>query len=123
MDRITVERLDHVAVYVTDVTRARRFYAGLFGLKEVPRPPSFDFPGAWFEMGNVVLHAIGRDAPDTPGPRHFCVWVSDLRAAGRAIAAAGHDVKWEAARHKIEGVERFFTYDPDGNRIEVQGRE
>jgi hypothetical protein len=31
-------------------------------------------------------------------------------------------VAWNT-RHKIPGVDRFFTDDPDGNRIEIQGPE
>ncbi|HEV7687059.1 MAG TPA: VOC family protein, partial [Acidimicrobiia bacterium] len=45
-DDLTVERLDHVSIIVTDVERAKRFYAQVLGLAEIPRPQSFDFPGA-----------------------------------------------------------------------------
>jgi hypothetical protein len=38
------------------------------------------------------------------------------------VAACGCEVLWEH-KYKIEGVDRFFTSDPDGNRIEVQGPE
>src|SRR3712207_7383782 len=47
-DRITVQRIEHVAVVVTDVARAKRFYGEVLGLTEAPRPESFDFPGAWY---------------------------------------------------------------------------
>jgi len=26
-------------------------------------------------------------------------------------------------KHKISGIDRFFVYDPDGNRIEIQGAD
>ncbi len=43
---IRVTGLHHVAVTVTDLDRARRFYSDVLGLVELPRPP-FDFGGAW----------------------------------------------------------------------------
>src|SRR5687767_4947344 len=44
-------RIDHAAVVVTDVARAVAFYRDVLGLTEVPRPPTFDFPGAWLRVG------------------------------------------------------------------------
>lgn len=117
--RVHVERIDHVAIVVTDVDRARAFYAGVLGLTEIPRPPSFDFPGAWFQVGPEVIHLLGQDAPDARGRRHFCLWVSDVHAAAEDLADKGVPVRWNTS-HKIEGVDRFFTEDPDGNRIEIQ---
>ncbi len=122
-DAVRVERLDHVTVNVTDVPRATAFYAGLLGLREVPRPPSFTFPGAWFALGPgpVLLHLVRQDTADPETSRHVAVWTADVRAAGRALEAAGCAVRWD--RTKIPGVDRFFTRDPDGNLIEVQGAD
>ena len=122
MDQLTVERLDHVAVIVTDVDRARAFYGGILGLPEIPRPRSFDFPGAWFQAGPEVIHLLGQPTPDPRGRRHFCLWVADVHAAARYLAARGLLVTWDT-RYKIDGVDRFFTADPDGNRVEIQGPE
>lgn len=122
MANFRVERMDHVAIDVTDVERARAFYAGVLGLHEIPRPASFDFPGAWYETGSAVLHIVGRPEPDAWGRRHICFWVSDLKAASEAVAAAGLPVVNDG-RGTIPGVERFYTTDPDGNRIEVQAKQ
>lgn len=122
MNGISAERIDHVAIIVTDLSRSKRFYTEVLGLREVARPESFDFPGAWFEIGPTFLHLLGKPAPDTSSPRHFCLWVPDIRAAASQIEADGANVQWNL-RHKIPGVDRFFCYDPDGNRIEVQGPE
>ena len=40
-------RLDHAALIVSDPDAARAFYVGVLGLEEVPRPPTFTFPGLW----------------------------------------------------------------------------
>ncbi len=119
MPDFRVERLDHVAVDVTDVGRSRAFYVGVLGLGEIPRPASSDFPGAWFDTGCGVIHIVVRDEPDTPGKRHLCLWVSDLVAAEQAVKTAGFEVRYDG-RGSIPGVVRFYTNDPDGNRIEIQ---
>lgn len=87
VEPIEVERLDHVAIVVTDVERARAFYVNVLGLREVPRPKSFDFPGAWFQIGPEVLHLLGSPRTEGTGRRHFCLWVKDVHAAARRVAA------------------------------------
>ena len=122
-DGIGVWHFDHVAIYVTDLAQARAFYAGVLGLTEVPRPASFDFPGAWYQVGPAAtLHLLAERQREPASPRHFCFWVADVHAAARRLGSAGCAVEW-VAKHKIIGVDRFFTRDPDGNRIEIQGRE
>ena len=117
----TIERIDHVAINVTDLERARAFYGGILKLKEVPRPKSFDFAGAWYRIGTVDLHLISRGDVEQQSRRHFAFSVSDVRAAARAVEAGGFPVTWDS--YKIEGLDRFFTRDPDGNRLEFQGDE
>jgi glyoxylase I family protein len=112
--------IDHVAIIVTDVERAIHFYSVVLGLEEVPRPQSFDFPGAWFQMGDTCLHLLGKPSLDTESPRHFCIRVKDIRSASRHLESVGWPVRWEA-KYKIVGIDRFFIHDPDGNRIELQG--
>ncbi|HXE51581.1 MAG TPA: VOC family protein [Tepidisphaeraceae bacterium] len=114
------ERLEHVTIVVTDVDRARTFYGGILELTEVPRPKSFDFPGTWYQMGPTFLHLLGKPQADGTSARHFCLWVRDVQSAARHAQDAGCEVKWEA-KHKIPGIDRFFLYDPDGNRVEIQG--
>jgi catechol 2,3-dioxygenase-like lactoylglutathione lyase family enzyme len=120
MNSLRIERLDHVSIIVTDVDRARAFYAGVLGLTEIPRPRSFDFPGAWFQVGPEVIHLLGQASPDPRGRRHFCLWVADVHSAARHLESRGLPVTWDT-KYKIDGVDRFFTEDPDGNRVEIQG--
>lgn len=122
MAGIDAEQIDHVTIIVTDVNRANDFYGALLGLRQVPRPESFDFPGAWYQIGDTLLHVLGKTAPDSHSPRHFSLLVRDVRRAARQLEAAGCLVQWEA-KHKIPGIDRFFIRDPDGNRIEIQGRD
>jgi glyoxylase I family protein len=120
---IEVQRIDHVAIVVTDLAQSRRFFGEVLDLKEVPRPPSFDFAGAWYAVGPEVLHLLAQLQPESPGGRrHLCFWVKDVHAAARRVAAFGFPVRWEHT-YKIEGIDRFFTDDPDKNRVELQGPE
>jgi catechol 2,3-dioxygenase-like lactoylglutathione lyase family enzyme len=116
---IHATRIDHVQVNVTDLSRAKNFYTNVLGLEEIPRPPSFDFPGCWYRIGNADLHLVVRDA-EPPSARHFCLWVPDLAQAATALEGAGLKLQ-RNARGTIPGVARFFVFDPDGNRIEIQG--
>ena len=120
-DRIQVERIEHVAVTVTDIHRAKDFYGRILNLTEVPRPETFNFPGAWYRNGPTDLHIISRPQPDTESRRHVAFYVSDLQAAARVLEDNGFPVLWESM--KIPNLDRFFTRDPDGNRIEMMGAE
>src|SRR4051812_18833697 len=116
MSGIAAQRIDHVAIDITDVERSKKFYGELLGLKEIPRPQSFTFGGAWYQIGPEVLHLVSRPEQIPPAPHHFCLWVADVQAAARLIGGAGCEVVWDA-RFKIPGIDRFFTRDPDGNRV------
>jgi len=116
MPEFTATQIDHVSVIITDVERSRRFYRDLLGLKEINRPRTFDFIVLWFELGNHQLHLLLKDQPDTRSPRHFALRVPDAAAARRYFRE--HSVRTEETT-PIPGADRFFIYDPDGNRIEI----
>jgi hypothetical protein len=48
--------------------------------------------------------------------------VADVYSAARRVKEMGCEMLWNT-RHKIVGVDRFFTRDPDGNRVEIQGSD
>ena len=74
-------QLDHVAIHVADVERSCRFYSQVLRLEALPRP-AFDFPGAWFRLGQTQeLHIIGqRNQPVVSHNRgnHFALLVEDI---------------------------------------------
>jgi catechol 2,3-dioxygenase-like lactoylglutathione lyase family enzyme len=117
MAGIGATTLDHVSVIITDVERSRRFYAGVLGLEEIPKPRTFDFVALWFDLGGGhTLHLLLKEEPDTASPRHFCLRVRDSRAAREHLASCGVPIQETGP---IPGADRFFVADPDGNRIEV----
>jgi len=113
---IQATQLDHVSILVTDLDKSRRFYRDLLGLKEIAKPRTFQFKVLWFDLGNQQLHLLLKDKPDTLSPRHFALRVRDVAAARNYFREAGLATEETTL---IPGADRFFVYDPDGNRIEI----
>ena len=81
MSGLDITQIDHVSVIITDVERSRRFYAGLLGLREIAKPRTFAFVVLWFDLGDMHLHLLLKDHPDTISPRHFALRVNDAQLA------------------------------------------
>jgi catechol 2,3-dioxygenase-like lactoylglutathione lyase family enzyme len=117
MSGIRFTHIDHCSVIITDLAKARAFYVGVLGLKEIAKPKTFDFVALWFELGDgQTLHLLQKPQPDTRSPRHFALRVPDARAAREHFRANGVEVQETGP---IPHCDRFFVHDPDGNRIEV----
>jgi glyoxylase I family protein len=118
-----VESLHHVAIPVCDLERSKRFYGGLLGLEEIERPP-FDFPGAWYALGDGQLHLIadggGTYRPDRRVDSrdvHFAIRVERFDDAVELLRSAGGELKVD--RHSVTGFPQLYVADPDGHVIEV----
>ena len=70
----------------------------------------------WFAIGDGHIHLIPTDEADTISARHFAIHVDDAKAARTHLKANGFEVSETAP---IPGADRFFTHDPDGNRLEL----
>lgn len=113
--------LDHVqlAAPAGCEPEARRFFGGLLGLPEVDKPDVLRARGGvWFAVGSRQLH-IGVERAFSPARKAhpaFRVSESDLHRLAEILTAAGESVTWDEA---LPGVQRFYTADPWGNRIEL----
>jgi catechol 2,3-dioxygenase-like lactoylglutathione lyase family enzyme len=129
-----IRKLDHAALLVKDVDRSRRFYVQILGMEEVPRPSSFDFPGAWLRKGSAEIHLIGEDvlgrtAQVQPGGyssgelsighvTHFAFEVADLEEARQHLQA--HNIALVGGpRPRGDGVMQMYVRDPDGYIVEL----
>jgi len=68
MDGLSITQIDHVSVIITDCERSRRFYREVLGLREIPKPKSFDFVALWFELGNQQLHLLRKPMAEERSP-------------------------------------------------------
>ena len=115
---IRIESLHHVAVCVTDVDAARRFYTEVLGFTERSDRPDFGFPGAWLDVGGQQVHLMQvADMPPGAASQHFALRVDDLDAAVEAIEARGVSVY--RAEHTPNAGRQAFLADPSGNGIEL----
>lgn len=113
--------LDHIqiAIPAQGEEKAREFYGALLGMHEVPKPANLSPSGCWFERGSVSLH-IGVDPEFTPARKaHPALLIDDLARLRERIETAGYEAHDDKP---VEGYDRFFTFDPFGNRIELMQR-
>ena len=119
MVAVHVIRLDHVqlAMPAGREVEAVRFYEGILGIAQVPKPGHLaSRGGCWFENGDLKVH-LGVDPDFRPATKaHPAFIVDDLRRIASAVAAAGFAVKDD---EPLDGYDRVYVTDPFGNRIEL----
>jgi methylmalonyl-CoA/ethylmalonyl-CoA epimerase len=114
--QVHLDRIGQVAIAVSDVARARDFYARALGMKFL-----FDAGNLVFlQCGDVRLMISKTDKPVTPGAMILYFRVEDLEAAyaqieqrGAAAVSAPHLV----AKMPDHDLWMAFIKDPDGHAI------
>ena len=118
MAKICISQLDHVALHVTNVDDSVTFYRQMIGLEQMDRP-DFDFPGAWFRLGETQeLHLVGGRKHDVQSHHrgtHFAVRVTDIEAVQTRLESKSAEF---IRKHRPDGAHQIFTTDPDGHWIE-----
>jgi len=112
---------DHVQVAIPSGAEpvAREYYGGLLGMIELPKPATLAARGGcWFTAGAAVLH-LGVEADFRAARKaHPAFIVEDLDVVERTVRLAGYETT--RSDNEIQGVLRFHTFDPFGNRLEFQ---
>ena len=115
---MTVVAIDHVqlAMPAGGEASAETFYAGLLGLRRVPKPVHLERRGGcWFENDRVKIH-LGVDSEFRPARKaHPALVVKGLDELTERLGEAGATVRFEP----LDGYRRIYVDDPFGNRIEL----
>ena len=95
---------------------------------EVPRP-AFRFPGRWFQLGNVQIHATQTSPECKAGwadqggsivtrGHHIAFAVKDVANALKTAEAHGVRIA-SPLQHRPDGFKQLYLYDPDGHVVEL----
>jgi catechol 2,3-dioxygenase-like lactoylglutathione lyase family enzyme len=116
-------RLQHVSLPIPgtpgSLEEARRFYGGILGLDERPRPNVFPGAGIWYAVGDQELHLFSEPTGVAANPqsrRHPCFQVENVGGLRAHLTAAGVTTRDDDGR--IPGRPRFFAVDPWDNTLE-----
>jgi catechol 2,3-dioxygenase-like lactoylglutathione lyase family enzyme len=120
-----IERLDHVALAVSDVEAACAFYAQAFGME----PVTLAGERRALRFGRQTLHLRDAAGKDEPRPRHATPGSADLcfvtevpldEIAPHLAACGVGIVEGPVERPGAEGMlVSIYVHDPDGNLIEL----
>ena len=111
--------IDHIQLAMPpgEEEKARRFYAGVLGWAEIPKPAELaDRGGAWFESGLARIHLgvepnfrAAKKAHPAFRCKNYAGLMCSLRAAGIEVVEA----------ETLASSRRCHVFDPFGNRIEL----
>jgi predicted enzyme related to lactoylglutathione lyase len=107
--------IDYVEITVTDLERAKGFYAAAFGWSFNDHGP--DYAGIRWSEGDGEVGGLAVGTPSGPGGVAVLLYSDDVDATVLAIEAAGGEVVERP--YDFPRGRRFFFHDPDGNRLGV----
>jgi catechol 2,3-dioxygenase-like lactoylglutathione lyase family enzyme len=120
---ISIKRLDHVVVNVTDMDRALAFYCGALGCVEERRP--FDRLAQLRAGSSMIdLRLTEAGGPGAPNMDHFAVVVEPFDEAAIRLHLESHGVEpgEVVQRYGADGNgPSMYIHDPDGNMVELKG--
>jgi catechol 2,3-dioxygenase-like lactoylglutathione lyase family enzyme len=115
--------LDHYNVSTRELGATIRFYEGVLGLVNGPRPP-FDFPGAWlYSEGHPVLHLNDISPTDTPQRPDSGV-IDHIAFGSRGFEATKKHLTQKGIPFRVNEVpnsprRQIFVRDPNNVLIEL----
>ena len=117
---VQAKRIQHVSLPrppgPVSAETARRFYSGIIGLEEIPKPATLMNDLVWFKLGDQELHLFAEDLPvDVRMERHLCLEFDDVEAVKQLLIENGFE---PSETTPIKNRPRFFCRDPFGNNIE-----
>ena len=111
MTGISIIRINHVGIPITDRKKTLPFYRDLLGISVIPSQVDSE-KIVWTQLvDGAMIHAI-----EQADNWHIAFQVDDIDATRAALEAAGFEISSDGERH--DGQRYVFVNDPDGNRIE-----
>ena len=119
-------KLNHLAIFVTDLQKSMKFYSGVFQLDTIPEP-FHDGKHAWYSIApGVALHVIaGADKPKEYFlNNHMCFSVPSVpefleKLKPWHITYYNSKAEPGVITTRVDGVKQIWVNDPDGYWIEV----
>jgi catechol 2,3-dioxygenase-like lactoylglutathione lyase family enzyme len=112
--------LRHLALNVTDVSRASDFYQRIFGMRMVWQP---DADNVYLTSGcdNLALHCGSKGTPGAQSMDHLGFIVASVEEleVGYEWARQNRLDIVRPLRHHRDGSVSYYLHDPDGNVIQV----
>lgn len=119
-------RLNHIAVYVTDLEKSTAFYKDVFEFTQIPEP-FHDGRHTWFTLGPAgQLHLIqgAKGKGDHDKNEHLCFSVGSIetfieKIKTKAIAYENWAGVAQSVTLRVDGIKQIYFQDPDGHWLEV----
>ncbi len=115
---VRFKRVNHVQISIPPGGEddARTFYGEVLSLEEIETPEVLRERGFfWYQIGDTELH-LGPEEGFKVSRGHPAYEVDDLKKLRVYFASLGVKITETA---KLPDRDRFFVYDPFGNRIEL----
>jgi len=119
-------RLNHIALYVTDLKKSTDFYEHVVQLDTIPEP-FHDGKHTWFAIGPLShLHLIegSKESLSREKNTHLCFTVASVPDFIKILDA--HKIEYEdwpgkkmQVTKRVDGVFQIYFKDPDGYWIEI----
>jgi len=122
-----VRRIDHTAIYVSDLDRSVGWYSRTFGLTcAYQGDTGGGVQGAFFDVGDTILAVLQSESPTHDlSEQHFAFAVDEVDAAYADLRSRGYTFELDPLdlpEGYIAGQRYCDLLDPDGVRVELVQR-
>ena len=118
--------IDHITIPVSNLERSLKFYVGILGLNQLPKP-DYLRRGAWLagEGGRPRINLTTKTPPKPecggrlePTDRHLAFLVDDYEKAKSLLES--HGIATHEIQHRSDTPRELFFVDPDGHLLEIR---
>ncbi len=120
-----VSGIDHVNLSTSKPEETIAFFTDVLGLENRPdQRPAFNTPGAWLFAGDsaiVHLNFVDETPGEPSGPLdHFAFTAADFDAVVARLDESG--TEYRVVERPETGLRQAFLQEPNGVRVEINGR-